>query len=494
MKENFQRLGKSLMQPVAVMPLAALLLGIGYLIDPTDWGGKSVIAQFLIKAGAAILENLGIIFAVGVAFGMSKDSHGAGALSGLVAFLTIITLLSPGSVINLRHFDPKWAEVGNVDNFTFQAFSKIGNGNVFVGILAGIIGASTYNKFFKVQLPDFLAFFSGRRLVPIMSSFFALIAALILLFAWPVVYVGLVNFGKTLQGMGPIGAGIYAFFNRLLIPTGLHHALNQVFWFDLVGINDIPNFLAGAKSQELITSTYHPGMYQAGFFPIMMFGLPAAAIAMFTVAKEERKNFAKSVFIAGALASFLTGVTEPIEFAFMFVAPQLYLVHALLTGISVFLAAQFGWYAGFGFSAGLFDLFLSSRNPMAQNIPLLIVAGIVFAVIYFVIFRALIPALKLQTPGREEQDPNEGQTLSADTNFTEMARVILEGLGGKDNIKSTDYCITRLRLEVKDETLVKEDKIKQAKIAGIIRPSRKAVQVVIGPQVQAVHDEFIKMI
>lgn len=494
MKEKFQRLGKSLMQPVAVMPLAALLLGIGYLIDPTDWGGKSVIAQFLIKAGDAILGNLGIIFAVGVAFGMSRDNHGASALSGLVAFLTIITLLNPDSVINLRNFDAKWSEAGNVDNFIYQGFSKIGNGNVFIGILSGIIGASTYNKFFKVQLPDFLAFFSGRRLVPIMSSLFALIAALILLFVWPAVYVALVKFGETLQGMGSVGAGIYAFFNRLLIPTGLHHALNQVFWFDLVGINDIPNFLAGAKSQGLITASYHPGMYQAGFFPIMMFGLPAAAIAMFTVAKKERKNFAKSVFIAGALASFLTGVTEPIEFAFMFVAPQLYLVHALLTGISVFLAAQFGWYAGFGFSAGLFDLILSSKNPMAQNIPLLIVSGLVFAAVYFLIFRASIPTLNLQTPGREEQDPNEGQTLSTDTNFTEMAKVILEGLGGKDNIKSTDYCITRLRLEVNDETLVNEAKIKKAQIAGVIRPSQKSVQVIIGPQVQAVHDEFIKLV
>lgn len=327
MKEKFQRLGKSLMQPVAVMPLAALLLGIGYIIDPSGWGANSPIAQFLIKAGGAVLDNLGIIFAVGIAFGMSKDNHGASALSGLVAFLTIITLLSPGSVINLRNFDPDWAKAGNIDNFSFQAFSKIGNGNVFVGIVSGIIGASAYNKFHQVKLPDFLAFFSGRRLTPIMASIYALIASLILLYIWPAVYVGLVKFGQTLQGMGPVGAGIYAFFNRLLIPTGLHHALNQVFWFDLVGINDIPNFLKGAESASLITNTYHPGMYQAGFFPIMMFGLPAAAIAMLTVAKPERKNFAKSVFIAGALASFLTGVTEPIEFAFMFVAPQLYLIH-----------------------------------------------------------------------------------------------------------------------------------------------------------------------
>lgn len=492
MKSSLQRLGKSLMQPVAVMPLAAILLGVGYLIDPTGWGADSAIAAFLIKAGGAILDNLGIIFAVGVAFGMSRDNHGAAAMAGLVSFLTIITLLNPGVVAQLRNFDPNWAEAGNVDNFAYQGFTKVGNGNVFIGILSGIIGAATYNKFFQVKLPDALAFFSGRRLTPIMASLFSLIAALILLFIWPAVYAGLVSFGEMLTGMGALGAGIYAFFNRLLIPTGLHHALNQVFWFDLVGINDINNFLS--NNQEAITATYHPGMYQAGFFPIMMFGLPAAAIAMFTVAKPERKNFAKSVFIAGALASFLTGVTEPIEFAFMFVAPQLYLVHALLTGVSVFLAAQFGWYAGFGFSAGLFDLILSMANPMAENWYMLVVSGIVFAVIYFLIFRALVPKLNLQTPGREEQDPNEGVQLSSDTNYTAMARQILEGLGGKENIKSTDHCITRLRLEVNDETKVNESVIKKANVAGVIRPSQKAVQVIIGPQVQAVHDEFIKLV
>ena len=492
MKSSLQRLGKSLMQPVAVMPLAAILLGVGYLIDPTGWGADSAIAAFLIKAGGAILDNLGIIFAVGVAFGMSRDNHGAAAMAGLISFLTIITLLNPGVVAQLRNFDPAWAEAGNVDNFAYQGFTKVGNGNAFIGILSGIIGASAYNKFFQVKLPDALAFFSGRRLTPIMASLFSLIAALILLFIWPAVYAGLVSFGEKLTGMGAVGAGIYAFFNRLLIPTGLHHALNQVFWFDLVGINDINNFLS--NNQEAITATYHPGMYQAGFFPIMMFGLPAAAIAMFTVAKPERKNFAKSVFLAGALASFLTGVTEPIEFAFMFVAPQLYLVHALLTGISVFLAAQFGWYAGFGFSAGLFDLILSMANPMAENWFMLVIAGLVFAVIYFLIFRALVPKLGLQTPGREEQDPNEGAELSRDTNFSAMAATILEGLGGKENIKSTDYCITRLRLEVVDETKVNEAHIKRAGIAGVIRPSQKNVQVVIGPQVQAVHDEFIKLV
>ena len=492
MKSSLQRLGRALMQPVAVMPLAALLLGLGYFIDPTGWGANNVAAAFLIKAGGAVLDNLGIIFAVGVAFGMSKDSHGAAALSGLVAFLTMITLLNPDAVAQIRSFDPNWAEAGNVDNFAFQGFSKIGNGNAFIGILAGILGATAYNKFHSVKLPDAFAFFSGRRLTPIMSSFMAMVSSIILMFIWPAVYQGLVSFGQTLVGMGPIGAGIYGFFNRLLIPTGLHHALNQVFWFDLVGIDDINNFLSNA--QDTITATYHPGMYQAGFFPVMMFGLPAAAIAMFSVAKPERKKYAKSVFIAAALASFLTGVTEPIEFAFMFIAPQLFLVHALLTGISVFIAAQLGWYAGFGFSAGLVDMVLSMKNPMAEKWYMLLVLGLVYAVGYFLVFRFGVIKLNLKTPGREDVVEGENTELAADTNYTAMARKILEGLGGKENVTDSTYCTTRLRLTVKDDNLVNEEIIRQAQISGIVRPGKGNVQVVVGPQVQFVHDEFEKLL
>lgn len=492
MKSSLQRLGRALMQPVAVMPLAALLLGLGYFIDPTGWGANNVAAAFLIKAGGAVLDNLGIIFAVGVAFGMSKDSHGAAALSGLVAFLTMITLLNPDAVAQIRNFDPNWAEAGNVDNFAFQGFSKIGNGNAFIGILAGILGATAYNKFHSVKLPDAFAFFSGRRLTPIMASFMAMVSSIILMFIWPAVYQGLVSFGQTLVGMGPIGAGIYGFFNRLLIPTGLHHALNQVFWFDLVGIDDINNFLSNA--QDTITATYHPGMYQAGFFPVMMFGLPAAAIAMFSVAKPERKKYAKSVFIAAALASFLTGVTEPIEFAFMFIAPQLFLVHALLTGISVFIAAQLGWYAGFGFSAGLVDMVLSMKNPMAEKWYMLLVLGLVYAVGYFLVFRFGVIKLNLKTPGREDVVEGENTELAADTNYTAMARKILEGLGGKENVTDSTYCTTRLRLTVKDDNLVNEEIIRQAQISGIVRPGKGNVQVVVGPQVQFVHDEFEKLL
>ena len=276
MKEKLQRLGQSLMQPVAVMPLAALLLGLGYLIDPNGWGAESPIAAFLISAGGAILDNLGILFAIGVAFGIAKENHGASALAGLVAFLTLSKLLSTETVAQLNSLDVEaWK---SSDPFRVAAFDAINNKNVLIGILSGLLGGKAYDRFHSTKLPDFLAFFSGRRLVPIMASVYALIASVILLFLWPMIYAGLATFGEFLLGLGPVGAGIYGFANRLLIPTGLHHALNQVFWFDLVGVNDIPNFLNNA--QDTITSTYHPGMYQAGFFPIMMFGLPGAALAM----------------------------------------------------------------------------------------------------------------------------------------------------------------------------------------------------------------------
>lgn len=513
MKEKLQRLGQSLMQPVAVMPLAALLLGLGYLIDPEGWGASSPIAAFLISAGGAVLDNLGILFAVGVAFGIAKENHGASALAGLVAFLTLSKMLAPETVAQLRSLDIEaWQ---TADPFQYSAFSKIGNGNVLIGILSGILGGKAYDRFHGTRLPDFLAFFSGRRLVPIMASIYALVCSLILMFLWPVIYSALATFGEFLLGLGAAGAGIYGFANRLLIPTGLHHALNQVFWFDLVGVNDIPNFLNNAK--DTITATYHPGMYQAGFFPIMMFGLPGAALAMAQRADEKNKKTIKALMIAGALASFLTGVTEPLEFAFMFAAPQLYFVHAVLTGISVFVAAKLQAYAGFGFSAGLIDFFLSSRNPMRQNMWILVVMGLVFFVLYYLIFRTLIDKWDIATPGRSskshdttvietkdkgrvstadksEAEERAEQNASVKGSYSDTARTILEGLGGPENVDTTSYCTTRLRLTVKDPAKVDEEKIKAAGVAGLIKPGPKAVQVIIGPQVQAVHDEFVKLL
>ena len=467
------------MLPVAVLPVASILMGIGYWIDPAGWGGGSPVAAFLISAGAAIIENMSVLFAVGVALGMSKDKDGSAALSGLVAFLVITKLLSTGTVAQLTSVAPEEVNL---------AFSKIAN--QFVGIISGLVAAGMYNRFSKVQLTPALSFFSGKRLVPIMTSLVMILVSAVLFFIWPIVYSGLVTFGTTISSMGAVGAGIYGFFNRLLIPLGLHHALNSVFWFDAIGINDIGNFWASTGTPGVT------GMYQAGFFPIMMFGLPAAALAMYHTAKDNKRKVAAGLLMAAAFSSFFTGVTEPMEFAFVFLAPGLYLVHAILTGISVFLAAQFQWIAGFGFSAGLIDYILSLRMPLAVNILMLLPLGLVMAVIYYFLFRFLIVKFDLKTPGREDDEIGEGQGVVLDkgTNFAVLAASILDGLGGKANVDSLDYCVTRLRVEVKDNLLVNETQIKKAGVAGIIRPSKTNVQVVIGPQVQFVHDELKKLL
>nr|WP_108870913.1 N-acetylglucosamine-specific PTS transporter subunit IIBC [Tessaracoccus timonensis] len=505
--QSLQRLGKALMGAVAVMPVAAILMGIGYWIDPVGWGSESIVAAILIKAGSAILDYLGWIFAIAIAYGLAKDSNGASALAGFIGYGTVTALLGEKAVAGYQGIDLE--KLAGADKLAWiaEGWSKMNNGNVLVGILVGVLAAWTYNKFHSTKLPDALAFFSGRRLVPIMMSFFSMILSGILYFVWPLLYSILFHFGQWIVGQGAIGAGIYGFFNRLLIPTGLHHALNQIFWFDVAGINDIGDFLGGAKTIEAAKAATdaascpgvwdaaakscevigNVGMYQAGFFPVMMFGLPAAALAIYLRADSKRKKAVGSLMLAGALASFFTGVTEPLEFSFMFVAPLLYVVHAILTGLSVAVAAFFQWTAGFGFSAGFVDMFLSSQNPIANKWYMLLVQGLVWAVAYFAIFYFLIPALNLKTPGRGD-DTDEGAELSTDAESDEVASQIIKGLGGADNIDTLDYCATRLRVGINDYTLVSESEIKKAGVAGVIRPSQKSVQVVIGPKVQFVYD------
>ncbi|MDR6999040.1 N-acetylglucosamine-specific PTS transporter subunit IIBC [Neobacillus niacini] len=477
MKKYLQRIGRSLMLPVAVLPAAAILMGIGYWIDPTGWGSGSPIAAFLIKAGGSIIGNIPILFAVGVALGMAKERDGSAALSGLVAYLVVTTLLSSDSVAMLQGID-----AAKVD----PAFGKIGN--AFVGILSGLAASSMYNRFSHVKLPDAFAFFSGKRLVPIMTSLAMLVVSLILFFVWPVIFTGLVSFGEGISKLGALGAGLYGFFNRLLIPLGLHHALNMVFWFDIAGINDIGNFWA-SKGVKGVT-----GMYQAGFFPVMMFGLPAAGLAMYHTAKTKHKKQVASLMMAAGFASFFTGVTEPVEFAFMFVAPVLYLVHAVLTGISLAVAALFHWTAGFGFSAGLIDFVLSLKIPIANQPYMLLVQGLVFAVIYYFLFRFIIVKFNLMTPGREEElDEDALGTLTNGSKFADLAAKIYEGLGGDANVTSVENCVTRLRVEVKDMNAVDQNKIKATGIPGVIVIGPQSIQVIVGTQVQFVADEIDKL-
>ena len=477
MMKTLQRLGKSLMLPVACLPVASIFMGIGYAIDPSGWGANSVLAAFLIKAGAALIDNMGILFALGVGIGMSDDNDGTAALAALVSWLIVTTLLSPSVVALLKEIPVEEVPA---------AFSK--TQCQFIGILTGIIGANCYNRFKNVKLVDALSFFSGKRCVAIVTAGLSLIAALILFFVWPVVYNALVSFGKAIVGTGAIGSGIYAFLNRLLIPTGLHHALNSVFWFDVAGINDIGNFWSGEGVKGVT------GMYMTGFFPVMMFGLPAGALAMYHTAKDNKKKAVYGLLLAASVSSFVTGVTEPLEFSFMFLAPPLYIAHAVLTGISAFVTTLLPVRAGFNFSAGLIDWLLSFNAPMALNPLMLIPIGLVFGVIYYIVFRFMIVKLNLKTPGREDDDIEaEKNVVVANDDFTKMASIILEGLGGKENLVSIDNCVTRLRLEIKDQSKVNEKLIKSAGVAGIMRPGKTSIQVIVGTKVQFVADELKKL-
>ena len=474
MMKYLQKLGKALMLPVAALPVCSILMGIGYWIDPTGWGANSIIAAFLLKAGGALIDNMAILFAIGVGIGMSDDNDGSAGLAGLVSWLVITTVLSSGAVAMYTGAD------------AHPAFAKIGS--QFTGILAGIIGGACYNKFKGTKLPDALGFFSGKRSVAIMTSFVSLLACVVLFFVWPMVYGGLVGFGTAVLSTGAIGAGIYGFLNRLLIPVGLHHALNSVFWFDVAGVNDLANFWAGTGVTGVT------GQYMAGFFPVMMFGLPAAALAMYHTAKPEKKAAAGALLAAAALSSFFTGVTEPLEFAFMFLAPVAYVAHALLTGISCAVVAALPTRAGFNFSAGLVDYVLSFKAPHALNVAMLLVIGAAFAVIYYFAFRFIITKFDLKTPGREDDDIEaEKAAVLGNSDYAAVAKTILEGLGGKENVTSVDNCITRLRLEVKDQTKVDEKKIKSAGVAGVMRPGKTSVQVIVGTKVQFVADEFKKL-
>jgi len=481
MMKYLQSIGKSLMLPVAVLPAAALLLGIGYAIDSEGWGGNNALASFLVQSGDAILGAMGLLFAVGVAYGMSKDRDGSAAVAGLVGWLVTVTLLAPDSVANI---------IGELSEYTELAFSRIEN--VFVGIVVGCISAAIYNRFSKTELPMALAFFSGRRSVPILVAGATALLSLAFMFIWPPIFTALVAFGEAMAGMGAIGAGLYGFFNRLLIPTGLHHALNAVFWFDLADVNDLGLFWAGPNGGGVIGET---GRYMAGFFPVMMFGLPGACLAMYRQAKEKHKKRVYGLLLAAAVASFVTGVTEPIEFSFMFVAPLLYLVHAVLTGISMFVIYSLGWIAGFGFSAGAIDLILSSQIVFAVNWFLIPLFGIFYFFVYYFVFSFFIKKFDLKTPGREDEDYSEEelQIEVANNDWTAMATGFIEGLGGADNIVDIDNCATRLRVEVKDSTLVKDSKVKASGAAGVIKPSKTSVQVIVGPKVQMVADEMQKM-
>ena len=489
MMKYLQKLGKALMLPVAALPVCGILMGIGYALAPAVMGAEGAtsgaaytVGFLLIKAGGALIDNMAWLFAIGAAVGLSDDHDGTAGLAGLVSFLMMQQLLSPGVVGAVRTL-----EEGTVD---YIAFSKIA-GNSFIGILAAIIGAACYNKFKNTQLPDWLAFFSGKRSVAIVTAIVSIVVSVVLLFVWPIIFGALVALGNGIAKMDAIGAGIYAFLNRLLIPTGLHHALNNVFWFDTIGLGDLSHFWAGETSADVGWSL---GMYMSGFFPCMMFGIAGAALAMVQTAKN--KKAAIGLVVSAAICAFVCGVTEPFEFGFMFLCFPLYIVYAVLYGIFTIITYYSGFRAGFCFSAGATDLVFSASLPAAAKTWMIIPLGIAAFVVFYLVFRFAITKFDLKTPGREDEDEEaaEANITLANNDYTAIAKGVLAAVGGKGNVANVDYCATRLRFEIKDHTAVDEKAVKKAGAAGVIRPSKTACQVVIGPKVQFVYDELKKML
>ena len=496
MMKKLQKLGSALMLPVAVLPICGILMGLGYLLCPAymmggDWaaslghatsGLAHSIGYVMIKAGSALIDNMAWLFAVGVAVGLAKENNGTAGLAGLVSFLMVRTLVATDVVQQVVPF-----MVENTNNVA--AYGKVGS-NTFIGILCGVVGGACYNKFKDTKLPDFLAFFSGKRFVAIATALVSVVLSVALFFVWPVLFSGLVALGQGIASLGAVGAGIYAFLNRLLIPVGLHHALNNVFWFEGLGLGDLHAYWNG---KTIADTGWSVGMYMAGFFPCMMFGIPGAALAMIQTAKDGKKKIAAGIVGAAALCAFICGVTEPFEFAFMFLAFPLYIVYAALYGIFTIVTVALGFRAGFCFSAGAMDLLFSASLPAAAKTWLILPLGVAAFVIFYFVFKFAITKWDLKTPGREDDQEGELKIELANNDFSAMAAVILEGVGGKENVTSIDNCITRLRLEVKDRLLVDEAKIKASGAAGVIRPGKTSVQVIIGPKVQFVRDEFEKL-
>ena len=489
-----QKLGKALMLPVAALPVAGILMGVGYLLAPAVMGaagdttGFAYTAGFLlIKAGGALIDNMAWLFAVGAAVGLADDHDGTAGLAGLVAFLMIQQLLSPAVVQTVQGVADPDAWLATTEGI---AFSKIA-GNSFIGILSAVIGGTCYNKFKDTRLPDWLAFFSGKRCVAIMTAVICIVVSVVLLFVWPLIFGALVALGEAIAAMGGIGAGIYAFLNRLLIPTGLHHALNNVFWFDTIGLGDLTHFWAGETSADVKWSL---GMYMSGFFPCMMFGIPGAALAMVQTAKN--KKAAIGLVVSAAICAFVCGVTEPFEFGFMFLCFPLYVVYAALYGIFTIITYYVGFRAGFCFSAGATDLLFSASLPAAANTWMIIPLGIAAFVVFYLVFRFAITKFDLTTPGREDEDVEETSVSAAagDDKFAAEAAAVLAAVGGKENVKTVDCCATRLRFELGDSALVDEAACKKAGALGVMIINKGAAQVIIGTQVQAVAEELKKLL
>jgi len=450
-----QKIGKALMTPIAVLPIAALLLRLGFGDVPFIDGQIALIMK---NAGDAVFSHLDLLFGIGIAYGLAKNNDGAAALAGAIGVL--------------------------IAKAVYISIDKDVNMGVFVGIIIGVLAGTLYNRFYDIKLPEFLGFFGGKRFVPIITAIAAIGIGILAGYFWHYAQSGIDAFSNTIIGLEEVGTFIYGTLNRLLIPLGLHHILNSVFWFQLgeytylkdgaevVANGDLHRFFAGDKTA---------GIYMSGFYVVMMFGLPAMAYAIYLNSPKIQRKRVGAILFGVAFTSFLTGITEPLEFLFLFVAPLLFLVHALLTGLALALAQMLNIHAGFGFSAGLIDYLINYK--LATNPERLIPLGLLFAFIYFIVSYYMIKIFKLTI------FTEEGVIDSIQAKDDESLAFI-NALGGKDNILDTDACITRLRMRVKDNSHLTDDVFIALGAKGVIRPDKHSIQIVLGTKAESVAEKI----
>ncbi|WP_339345775.1 N-acetylglucosamine-specific PTS transporter subunit IIBC [uncultured Sphingomonas sp.] len=462
--QGLQSLGRALMLPIAVLPAAGLLLRLGQpdLLD----------VAFVAAAGDAIFANLGLLFAIGVATQLARDGNGAAALAAVVCYLVARNGAQPLMIV-----PPD--VTGDLAIAAWKA-KAIGRLDVPIGILSGVAGGLLYNRFATIRLPDYLAFFGGRRFVPIVSGVAGIAIAAALGTGYGAIAAGIDRLSWGIAAAGPAGLFLYGVVNRLLLVTGLHHILNNIVWFvlgDYHGVSgDLRRFFAGDPAA---------GAFMTGFFPVMMFGLPAACLAMYHEARPERRRAVGGMLLSLALTSLLTGVTEPIEFSFMFLAPALYVLHAVLTGVSMAVTYALGMRLGFGFSAGLLDYVLNAGK--ATRPLLLLPIGLAYAAIYYGAFRLAIRRWNLATPGREADAGGDAAAMVADG---DRGAAFVAALGGAANLLTVGACTTRLRLVLADTAAVDEARLKALGARGVLRPSPTTLQVVLGPVADQVAGEI----
>jgi PTS system N-acetylglucosamine-specific IIC component len=451
-----QQMGRALMLPIAVLPVAGLLLRLG---QPDLFN-----LPFMAQAGDAIFTNLALIFALGVAIGFAKDNHGAAGLAGAIGYLVLTAVM--------------------------KAIDAKINMGVLAGITAGLSAGLLYNRYRDFTLPSFLAFFGGKRFVPIATGFAMLLAGIVLGYVWPFIQTGIDTLGHWLIGSGELGLFIYGVLNRVLIVTGLHHILNSFVWFVFGNYPDplVAGKVASGDLNRFFAGDPTAGRFMAGFFPVMMFGLPAACLAMYRTARPENRAAVGGVLLSMALTALFTGVTEPIEFAFMFLAPLLYAIHALLTGISMALMHALDVRLGFTFSAGLFDFLLSFNK--GHNGWLVLPVGIAYFIIYYTLFVFFIKRFDLMTLGREQNSAAEESTSVPAAGSGSRAQAFIDALGGSSNLVSVDACTTRLRLQVRDNGGIDEAGLKKLGIRGLIKPAPGNLQVIIGPEADVLSDQM----